>query len=102
MILKIIYSPKEDAPKETQFIDNFDKIETQDMRVDEAKKEGTWRDVLTSCYYDSEVSNPELHHVAKIMLFKEDKLFRILYLDNRHPIYLLNDEGKTIERINVL
>ena len=38
--------------------------------------------------------------VMNIDLFKKDAMFKTLYIDFGYSVYLMSDEGKTIERIN--
>jgi len=35
-----------------------------------------------------------------IDLFKKDAMFKTLYIDFGYSVYLMSNEGKTIERIN--
>jgi hypothetical protein len=98
MILKAIDTQDNEA---VRFIDGAVSIDIKTMRVDEANNDSKWVNVLTTCLYDSEVLQPDLHIVIRCVLQKEDgSIFRIIYFGSKYQLYLLNDSGKTIERIN--
>jgi hypothetical protein len=82
-------------------VDKVEKILIDKMSLEEAIKDDRFVDIETSAYYDSCADNPVLRTVFRLMLQKEDgRTFRVCYVSDHHQVYLLNDEGKTIERIN--
>lgn len=102
MILKLV-SPSQEVIDNVneEFIDGFDKIDKEEMSVGSANKDKHWTGILVHCYYDEKASEePVVFSVIRLKLMKEDMIIRILYLDNRYSIYLLNNEGKTIERLH--
>ena len=103
MILKAInYNrPDRSVSPETIFVDGFVNMVLVGMRLDEALREDKIVDIAVNRYYNPEESNPECRRIIKITTKKEDDtIVKVLYFDDKYSIYLLNDEGKTIERIN--
>jgi len=82
-------------------IDGIEKILINPMTLQQAQADGKFTGVEVSCYYKDEESNPDLRKIFRIICQKEDgRTFRIVYVDSICDIYLMNNEGKTIERIN--
>ena len=94
MIVKVFkpnFSNKTKIGDETYVYDDFDNIYT--TMIDD--KDLSIAMVPTSCF----TTENTLRHL-KIMLFKKEELTRILYVDLSYQVYLMSNEGKTIERIN--
>ena len=48
-----------------------------------------------------EKSEDKPDYVSQVLVYKNDGVEMIIYLDkDNYQLYLMNDEGKTIERIN--
>ena len=89
MILKLLHY-REDKSEYVEVIDGFDSI-----RLGNVQKEG-FKDDSALRFTTSKTE------IAKsVMLLKDKELIKFLLIDlNCYYVYLLNDEGKTIERIN--
>ena len=94
MIVKIFkpkYNQDTGVGDETYVYDNFDNIYTTTVN----DKDKSIAMVPTSCF----TTEDTLRHL-RIMLFKKEELIRVLYVDFAYQVYLMSNEGKTIERIN--
>jgi len=93
MILKLIdFNQMHYTTPETTFLDGFDNVRVIDYDLEQGK-EGFG--CIVSFYTDDGTKI-----CKQIMLFKGEELIKVLYVDVRFSIYLMSNEGKTIERIN--
>ena len=97
LVSKIVYQADTDNPEvkvETFFYDGFDKTKVFHVSIKEMEPSFGGGDSV-DCF-----TNETTGRVLGIRLFKRGELFKTLYLNYGFGVYLMSDEGKTIERIN--
>lgn len=95
MILKLMdFHQMHYTAPETTFLDGFDNVRVIDYDLNQAGKLEGFGCIVS--FYTDDGSKI----CKQIMLFKGEELVKVLYVDVRFSIYLMSNEGKTIERIN--
>jgi hypothetical protein len=74
------------------FFDNFDYAEVADVKYQEEKAFAE----AVSCF--ASISTVWCKRIS--LLRNNNVLARIIYVDSNYEVYLMTNEGKTIERIN--
>ena len=96
LLRKVVHQPggdKEEVKTETFFYDGFDRVSlSSTLKKD---MEPAFGGILVDCYTE-ETSE----RVLCVCLLKKDEFIRRIYIDYAYSVYLMSDEGKTIERIN--
>lgn len=96
LLRKVVHQPsgdKEEVKTETFFYDGFDRITVSSaFRKD---MEPAFGGILLECYTE-ETSE----RVLCVCLLRKDEFIRKIYIDYAYDVYLMSNEGKTIERIN--
>jgi len=75
------------------FIDGFNRVTVLNCNWKTELKNGFSCPI--DCYTDEITEN-----CKQLQLWKELELVKVLYIDTKYSIYLMSNEGKTIERIN--
>jgi hypothetical protein len=93
---KIVNQADTEKPKittEETFIDGFDYVECKHQKLSEVEKP-------CSAYASSFFTGESTEYVIVLFLIKKETLVRYVVLDSACDVYLMSNEGKTIERIN--
>jgi len=100
MIIKIIEYPElppnataEDKEIKASFFDNFDYVRVKHNKLENTRTKFTCAVSL--------FTRESTKYALELQLFSKDNILnRLIYVDSNYSIYLLSNEGRTIERIN--
>lgn len=97
MILKLMKSRTDQKGRgstEETFFDGFDYLTTKVQPLAETESPN-------ACYPSSWFTDEKTENVLVLWLMREDKdIVRYVVIDSSYSVYLMSNEGKTIERIN--